>query len=107
MQFSWSHRSKIFKLPNSPPPPLRLDRSGAFNYFLTERIFYHGAGFKKQTKLVCPEWSQSDGNEQSLSRFNNVESARWTDGTHNIVEMEGHATQHTKKKTGTNLSKNI
>ena len=32
MQTSWSHRSKFLLVPNSPPPPLRLEHPITFNY---------------------------------------------------------------------------
>ena len=33
MQTSWSHRSKFLLVPNSPPPPLRLEHPITFSRF--------------------------------------------------------------------------
>ena len=38
MQTSWSHRSKFLLVPNSPPPPLRLEHPITFNTISSEGI---------------------------------------------------------------------
>ena len=56
VQISWSHRSKFLLVPNSPPPPLRLEHPITFNvqrsessgiWYVTDFVDVHSHPFDK------------------------------------------------------------
>ena len=84
MQTSWSHRSKFLLVPNSPPPPLRLEHPITFNrnaaawYIGTRHALVKTDSLQPRHPCTCtPQTRKSTQSPQSRDYTQLVHSMCW------------------------------